>query len=148
MEEILQNKLTEDGIRHLKVISDSPVTEDRMMRFVPMTAREHAQIRCTPAASLNLFYGEASWPVREAVDIQPKEWTRFRRLVVWNLKGCHSIKVALYDSAKEYERLFGRRPQYAFIWKMPKQAEHAMQVGDLYLFESDWIPQHCVAVGG
>lgn len=148
MEEIIENKLTEDGFRQVKLVCDVAVKEERMMRLIPLAAREQAQIRCYQSTALSLFYGEARWPVREAVDIQPKEWPRRRRLVVWNLKGCLSVTVALNDSAKEYERLFGRRPQYAFIWKMPKEAEHAMHVGDLYLFESDWIPQHCVAVGG
>lgn len=80
---------------------------------------------------------------------------KFRRLVVWSLdsgkleveSGKWSVRVALFEAAMEFERLFGGRAEYGFMRRLPKGAEHGMEVGDLILLEAEWMLERCVAVG-
>lgn len=85
---------------------------------------------------------------RGAIDIPAAcKKGKVRRLVAWSLVGCPTVKVALYEAAQEFERLFGGRAQFGFMKKLPKGAEHGMEVGDLMLLEADWMLERCVAVG-
>lgn len=65
-----------------------------------------------------------------------------------------SVRQALHEAAREFERSFGGRPMYGFIRKLPRGAEHGMEVplgdgiGDLMLLEAEWMLERCVAVGG
>lgn len=81
---------------------------------------------------------------------------KFRRLVVCPLEGRVSVRAALQEAAREFERLFGGRPQFGFMRKMPKSAvsdqllagSGVVEVGDLMLLEAEWMLERCVAVGG
>ncbi|HZM24559.1 MAG TPA: hypothetical protein VFC02_22620 [Anaerolineales bacterium] len=149
MEEIIQNKLTEDGFRHLKLISDSRVAEERMMRFIPVPAREHAQIRCSDTTALSLFYGEANWPVRgDAVDIHAEGWIKFRRLVVWKLLPGERMSEAIGLAKCSYIKLFLRCPRYAFARSLPKSVESGVEVDDVMLMQAEWAIPGCVMIGG
>lgn len=80
---------------------------------------------------------------------------KFRRLVVCPLEGRVSVRAALQEAAREFERLFGGRPQFGFMRKMPKSAisdpllegSGVVDVGDLMLLEAEWMVERCVAVG-
>jgi hypothetical protein len=79
---------------------------------------------------------------------------KFRRLVVWSLEGKGAdeqrltVRGALAGAAAEFERVFSGRAQFGFIKKLPRGAEHGMDVGDLTLFEAEWMMERAVAVGG
>ena len=148
MEQVITNSLSMDGMRFVKLISDAPVSSERMIGFVARSAVELAQLRCYDTSALSIFYGEALWPVREAVDFHCEGWPKYRRLVVWNLGKYLAETVALHDAANEFERLFGGRASFAFMKKLPKQVENGVEVGDLSLFQSEWMIERCVAVGG
>ena len=80
---------------------------------------------------------------------------KFRRLVVCPLEGRVSVRAALQEAGREFERLFGGRPQFGFMRKMPKSAiidpllegSGVVEVGDLMLLEAEWMLERCVAVG-
>ena len=87
---------------------------------------------------------------------------KFRRLVVCPLEGRVSVRAALQEAAREFERLFGGRPQFGFMRKLPVAVGRGMWeegigewgvdsgvvlVGDLVVLEVDWILERCVAVG-
>lgn len=97
------------------------------------------------------------------VDFECEGWVKFRRLVVCPLEGRVSVRAALQEAAREFERLFGGRAGYGFIRKMPVAVGRGMWeegigewgvdsgvvlVGDLVVLEVDWILERCVAVGG
>jgi hypothetical protein len=164
MEQVITNSLSMDGMRFVKLISDAPVSRERMMGFVAESAVEMAKIRCYDTSALSIFYGEATWPVREAVDFHCEGWPKFRRLVAWNLEKCASVTAALHDAAGEFERLFGGRARFAFIKNLPKRSSvthvtevrdsgstplplNGVEVGDLNLFQSEWMIERCVAIG-
>jgi len=149
MEEIIENKLTEDGFRQVKMISDAAVKDERMMCFVPVAAREHAQIHCYDTAALSLFYGEARWPVRgEAVDIHCEGWVKFRRLVVWKMLPGERMSEVISLAKCAYVKLFVRCPRYAFTRSLPKSVENCVEVDDVMLMQAEWAIPGCVMIGG
>lgn len=149
MEEIIQNNLTEDGLRHLKILSDVKVTDECMMRFIPVAAREHAQVRCYDTAALSLFYGEATWPVRgEAVDVHCEGWVKFRRVVAWKLMPGERMSEVISLALVCYSSMFSRYPAYAFVRTLPRSVENGIEVDDVMLLQADWVLPGCVMIGG
>jgi len=67
--------------------------------------------------------------------------------VMWSLAGCESIRIAMRDAAKKYQDIYGVRPEYAFVSKLPNGVENGVEVDDLMLFEANWMVSKCVAVG-
>jgi len=57
------------------------------------------------------------------------------------------VAAAACDAAGCYENIFGQRPEYAFMRTLPKGKEPGVEVGDLILFDADWMARRCVAVG-
>ncbi len=149
MEEIVQNNLTEDGLRHLTMMSDVKVTDERMMRFVPVAAHGHAQVRCFDTAALSLFYGDATWPVRgEAVDVHCEGWLKFRRLVAWKLMPGERMSEAIRLAKCSYVKLFVRSPRFVFTRTLPKSVENGIEVDDVMLLQAEWALPGCVMIGG
>lgn len=148
MEEVIFNRLTMEGMREVKLISDSEISEAQILRFVPDPARGLVKVRCYPTAALNLFYGEANWPVREAVDFQCEGWPKFRRLVVWKLMQGERISTALPCAAWNYFELFCRWPGFAFIRTKPAEVENGIEVENVMLMEANWALPGCLMVGG
>lgn len=149
MEEIIENRLTEDGFRELKLMSDVPVKEERVMRFITLAAREHAQIRCYDTTALSLFYGEARWAVRgDAVDIHCEGWIRFRRFVAWKILPGERMSEAISLARCAYVKLFVRCPKYAFTRSLPKSVESCVEVDDVMLLQADWALPGCLLIGG
>lgn len=35
----------------------------------------------------------------------------------------------------------------AFVWRLPKGAENGVEINGAHLFEAEWMPSNCVAVG-
>ena len=148
MEEVVHNRLTMEGIREVKLISDSPVSEGRMMRFVPEPAIGLVTVRCYDTTALNLFYGEASWPAREAVDFQCDGWPKFRRVVVWKLVPGERVSVGVRSAASRYFELFMRWPRFAFIRHKPAEVENGIEIENVMLMEANWALRGCLMVGG
>lgn len=148
MEEVVYNRLTMEGIREAKLISDSEVSEAQMLRFVPDPARGLVKVRCYPTSALNLFYGEASWPVREAVDIQCGGWPKFRRVVAWKLLPGERVSEGMRCAAYRYAELFMRWPRFAFIRTKPAEVENGIEIDDVMLMEANWALPGCLMVGG
>ena len=149
MEEVIENRLTEDGFRQLKMISDVAVTEARMMRFIPVAARDHVQIHCYPTPALSLFYGDAKWPVRgDAVDIHCEGWIKYRRLVAWKILPGERMSEAISQARCAYVKMFVRYPRYAFAKTMPKNTEPGIEVAEVMLMQAEWALPGCLLIGG
>lgn len=148
MDEIIYDRLNWDGMREVKIISDSPVSEGRMLRFVPDPARDLVRVRCYDTAALKVFYGEAIWPAREVVDFHMEGWPKFRRFVVWKLTPGERISQGMECAAERYFYLFLRWPRYAFIRTKPAKVDDFVEVQDVMLLEADWALPGCLALGG
>lgn len=87
-------------------------------------------------------------PYRGVLDIETEGGVKFRRFVVWSLDGCGSVREALKQAKAEYERLFGRGPQFGFMRSLPKGVEWFTEFDGLLLLDAEWMLERCVAVGG
>lgn len=124
MEQIVLNRLMEDGMREVKLLSDRPVELVRMYRFVATNALDHAEVRVYDTAALSLFYGEARWPARDAVDFHLPHWRKFRRLVVWRMLAGDRVSVSMEEARLFYFQLFMRHPRFAFVRRVPRFLPH------------------------
>jgi hypothetical protein len=112
-----------------------------------------------------IHYYRAEYPYRGILDIHCEGWLKFRRLVVWHLDGCGSVREAIQQAFIYFWVTFKFQPGYAFMKKLPKSIEHAAPIalwalppngkntnlgeeGELILLEVDWMLERCVAVGG
>jgi hypothetical protein len=135
-------------MREMKLLSDAPVSDARMMQFIPTPAVEFSKIHCQVTAALSLFYGEAQWPVREAVEIHCEGWPKFRRLVVWKMMNDERMSLAMEDVRIYYFQLFMRHPRFAFTKRLPRQVEDGWESNGLMLMQAEWALRGCLMVGG
>jgi hypothetical protein len=142
MEEVIvvEDRIDMQCMRHVHLMSNQEIEKDELQVYgIP------SGVGTREAGAWHL---RCSYPYRGMIDIPAASKNgKFRRLVAWNLDGCPSVKVALHDAAMEFERLFGGRAEFGFVRKLPKGAEHGMEVGDLILLETEWMLDRCVAVG-
>lgn len=150
------NDLSQEGMRRLKVISDKAVSEAVMRACVPGAAREFVQVKCYGTAALSLFYGEVTYPCREFWSFRVAcIERRVRKLVVWKFmpgEG-YRLREVVEHLSEWYFVQVHHKPQFAFVRVMPKEASYGQLVvigegWDVQLFDAEWIPAGCVAVGG
>lgn len=93
------------------------------------------------------WHVRVEYPYGGPLDIECEGWPKAKRFVLWSLTGIKSVKLALFEAANKYEEVFKQRAQYAFMRKLPRGVENGIEVGDLMLFEAEWMVRNCVAVG-
>lgn len=139
---VVDDHLDMQCVRHLHLMSNVMIADEALwiygVEFVNWKV----------ALEVGVWHYRAMQPYRGMIDIPAacKEG-KFRRLVAWNLDGCASVRSALQEAAREFERLFRGRAEFAFMKKLPAGAEPDMDIGDLILLEVDWMLERCVAVG-
>lgn len=149
MIEVVLNQISLDGMRLVRVISNQTVAEAWMLRCVPGIAREFAEVKCWDTSALSLFYGEAKYPVRGAVEICAEEWIRPRRFAAWRLMPGERASNAIHVLSEWFFAQTHHRAQYAFMRKLPKEVESGvLEVDGLVLLEAEWCLERCVLVGG
>jgi hypothetical protein len=159
MIDLLSNTVSPDGMRCVKIVSDKPLTEARMLRFVPGAALEFAQVKVTPTAALSLFHGEVTYPCRgvlrfqyqvPSTKFQVPDAERERHLVVWRMMPEEGYRVSeiVEILADWYFVKTHRRAGYGFMRKLPAGVEVGTEVEGITLFEAEWALEKCVMVGG
>ncbi len=142
---VVENYVDSQCMRHVHLISNAEYGLDVLTCYGAKTGL--ASKEC------GAWHYRATYAYRGPLDIAcVGNEKKFRRFVVWNLEGCASVKAAISDACMEFCKLFGGKPQYAFMAKLPKGAvsgQHlALGVCELDLFEAEWMLEKCVAVGG
>ena len=95
------------------------------------------------------WHYRAVYPYRGILDIAcVNGGENFRRLVVWSLEGCGSVRAAISQAESYFWTTFKFRPGYVFIRRLPAAAEGIQDVEGMILLEADWMLERCVAVGG
>jgi len=139
----LENYVDQLCMRHLHLMSNLELGQECLSRF--------GAVNAVVTKEVGAWHLRAIHPYRGVIDI-PAACVdgKFRRLVAWSLQGYVSVKLALFDAWKDYSRLFGGRPQFAFMKKLPRGVEHGDVLGEteLMLLEAEWMLERCVAVGG
>lgn len=143
---VVEDRLDGQCVRHVHVMANAPAP---LPAASPQMAPDGRNLGGEWVKEAGVWHLRAVYPYRGVWEVDAaRAEGKFRRLVVWSLEGCASVKVALHDAAHEFERLFGGRAQFGFMRRLPRGAEHGMDVGDLTLFEAEWMLERCVAVGG
>jgi len=141
-EEIIELLNYVDGqcLRHLHLMSNIEFDAACMSRY--------AAVNGVVTREAGVWHLRAMHPYRGTIDIPAacKEG-KIRRLVVWSLAEYASVQVALHDVWREYGRLFGGSPQFAFMRKLPRSVENGHEIGGMILLEAEWMLERCVAVG-
>lgn len=154
MEEIVHNRITMDGMREIKVISDQPVTERRMLGLVPGAARGWERVHCYDTSALRLFYGEVIYPAREVVTVHLEGMRKPRRFAVWRLVAEEGLRVSevIEHLAEWFFVQTHHRAGFVFMKALPSGAVSGsmLQVSgcDMALLEAEWALEKCVLVGG
>jgi len=154
MIELVENKVSADGMGFVKVVSDQAVREAWMRSLVPGAAREFAVVHCYATAALSLFYGEVTYPVREVIEMRGACGEgRVRRFAVWRMMESEGYRMSeiIEFLAEWYFVQTKRRAGYAFVKKLSVNSDQLSvfedEVGVLVL-EAEWCLEKCVMVGG
>jgi hypothetical protein len=139
----LENILRDDGMCVVHLMSNFELTMNAL--WDKYNAPADATVELTAEAGVH--YLRARWMVRGAVRVAAEGWPMPKMFVIWNLALCDSVKKAMLEAAEHYQDIYGTQPEYAFIRKMPRGIENGVEVGDMMLFEADWMVRKCVAVG-
>lgn len=135
---VVENYVDSYCIKHLHLMSNFFI--DR-----PTASAEGGVLK----QEAGVWHYRACYPYRGVLDIAcvstPK---KFRRLVVWSMEGCGSVREAIAQAASYFWAVFKFQPGYAFIRKMPRTVESGEWLDEIVLLESDWMLNRCVAVGG
>lgn len=142
MDEIIEivNQVDGQCMRHLHLMSNREFDRASMTHY--------AAVNGVVTREAGVWHLRAIHPFRGVMDVNAEGWVKMRRLVMWSLDGYPTVKVALHAAAAEFERVFHGRAMYGFVRRLPRGAEHGMDVEDLTLLEADWMLERAVAVGG
>lgn len=138
----LENFLDDDGFRIVHLMSNMALDSDALKAYdAPADAMFEAK------KEAGVYHLRAKWLICGPLVINAEGWPVPKRFVVWHLSLADSVKIALYEANKKYEDVFLERAEYAFIRKLPRGIENGIEVGNLTLFEAEWMVRKCVAVG-
>ena len=124
-------------VRHVHLMSNARL---------PDLHPEHGLGNC--AQESGVWHWRTEYPYRGVMDFHCEGWKKFRRLVVWSLDGCGSVREAMSQAEVYFWTAFHFRPAYVFMRKLPGVVEHGQEVDELVLIEAEWMLERCVAVGG
>lgn len=142
MIEIVVNEITGDGMHRVRVVSDMPSP------LTPLPVGEGSSVRTWDDALLGLHYAEALYPCREVVCVTFEGMKRPRKLVVWKILPGERVSEIVSQVADWYFWSAHRRPQYAFMARLPRGVESGVEVDGVSLFEAEWAIPGCVMIGG
>jgi hypothetical protein len=163
MEEIIYNHVSQDGMCEVKLVSDQPVREARMLRFIPHPqplsrgergVLDYAKVNCYDTSALSLFYGEIVYPLRGAIEVTCEGWPKMRRLAAWRLMHEDGFRVreVIDILAEWYFAKTMRIPEFAFMRKLPAEICPSTTLlsaqGEIHLSQAEWAMDKCVLVGG
>jgi len=134
---IVNDVVLEDCVRRLHVMSNSPIE---------MALPAGAKAERTQEAGI--YHLRAEWMFWGMLDIQPREWLKPRRLLVWSLRPGERVSEAIQSAVEMWTRAVGWGPQFAWVRSLPVGAEWCQDVCGCILLEAEWIMMNCVAVGG
>lgn len=136
---VIENHVSEDGMHHVHLISnDQSDLEIYQADYLGRGARVEKED--------GAWHFRVEYRYQGALDVELGGKPKLRRFVVWEVD--QSVEIAIGEAAGEFERLFGRKPLFAWMRKLPGEMENGTQVDEINLFEAAWALRGCVMVGG
>lgn len=134
---VVEDVVSEDCVRRLHVMSNCPIQMDLP---VDATVKETEEG--------GAYHLRAEWPFRGALSIEAEGWPRAKTMVAWSFDGCINVTEALMHASVFYEQMFGCKPQYGFLRRLPGGVEEGRETGPLLVFSAEWMMEKAVVVGG
>ena len=155
MEEVVLNELTHEGMRHVKLLGDEPFETERPVAMllrngviVPEVAMKRLQVEGQCDAALGLHSLEVRWPVFGPVDVLYFGPKRFRRFVFVHYSYAERVSECLSQAVEIFLMGCHFLPGFAFVRKLPAGTPDCMEIDYVTLVQAEWMPEHCVAIGG
>jgi hypothetical protein len=148
MQELINNELTHDGMRRVKVIGDVVIDAARYEHLIPMAARD--RVVCVPGCDdiLGLYSLEMTWPIHEPWNVAYLSPKKFRRFFFVHYVYAERVSQCIELARDAFFIGTHHKPGYVFVASMPKSVEAGKEVHGCLLFEAEWMPAQCVATGG
>jgi hypothetical protein len=135
---VVENYVDSQCIRHLHLMSNFFINR-------PSASLERGVLKQVAG----VWHYCAEYPYRGVLDVKAAcAGGKFRRLVVWSLSGCGSVREAICQAEGHFWAMFRFRPAYVFIKRLPDEVENGLEFDGLVLLEAEWMLDRCVAVGG
>jgi hypothetical protein len=138
----LENVVDTYGMRRLHLISNGEINASQLQKYDLPFGTEIEQSK-----EVGVYHARASWPICGPLVINCEGWPVPKMFVVWSYEHSESVSVAIHNAALQYAKLFGQRPEFAYVSKLPRGVENGKEVEDLMLFQAEWMVSKCVAVG-
>lgn len=148
MESIVENGISVEGMRRVRVIGDAVIDPLAWACALPDEAVRLAEIVQGEDRALGLHSLVMTWPVRELVKgVQLADGLKVDRpMVAWKLVEGDRVSVAIRLGAEVFEREVGRRPGFAWMRSVPELAPQYLD--EVELLQADWAYRGCVFIGG
>jgi hypothetical protein len=147
VDQIIENAITFDGMRSLKVIGEVEIDAMKWQAMIPNEAQGLVKCRGWKDESLGIYYLTMVWPARDCIPGVMVGKVRYERpMVIWRMVAGERVSTAIQEAAKLFKREHGRQPEFAWLKTIPKGAEQYVE--DVELLQVDWAYPGCVMVGG
>lgn len=143
MIEVLFNDVTLEGMRRVKVVSDSPIDAASL----PVITSASASMRTWSDELLGLHYLEATWACRGPVVIRCEGWVCAKLMVLWKLEPGQRVSEAFRDAYPVYLESFHIFPDHAFMRRLPREIDNGFELSGVMFIEAEWVPAGCIVLG-
>lgn len=148
MKEITINELTHDGMRRVKIIGDVAINAAQYQHLIPLAARDRVAYAPSCDDLLGIFSLEMTWPVYGPWDVTYLSPKKFRRFMFVHFAYAERVSQCIELARDAFFIGTRYKPGYVYVASMPKGVEDGKEVHGCLLFEAEWMPANCVAVGG
>ena len=148
MIEMVQNDISEDGMRRVRMVSDQVIDPASIEFTPPLPKGAGVSSRAWSDDVLHLHYAEWTWACMGFVDFHFEAMPKFRRLFVWKFLPGERVSEVIRFVSDWYFMQTHHRPQYAWMKKLPKGIEWGTEVEGCSILEADWALPGCVLIGG
>jgi hypothetical protein len=116
---IIKNNISEDGMHQVHLMDNAEFDAETYEYYFARGAWVERE-----DGAWNLY---VEYPYRGVLDVELGGKPKIRRFVVWPVE--QSAEAAVQEAAREYNRLFGRPPMFAWTRELPGGVENGAQVG-------------------
>lgn len=145
---VICDDLSSCGLRRLHVLRQgSRVGRERWLGMVPPQSVGTLRVVEYHEELLGVWHLRVYWGARELVRFPD----RVQPVMLWHLEPGQRFGDAVLQAAFAYWNTCDQAPAQAWLPRLPEQAPRAIELQDgvsLPIGAGEWVPAHCVAVGG
>jgi hypothetical protein len=146
MEEVIEveNVVTRDCRRVIHLMSNGDFEEETLASYGLLKLGEEAKVNATFESGVHHLRVE--WAYQGPLALTVEGWKQAKTMVAWSFEGCMNVTEALMHASNMFVGLFGQKPAYGFVRRLPSGVENGRETGPLMVFEAEWMLERAVAV--